>query len=68
MAPAIPQSILTQLNWGLTPICDPDMENWMTWYVLQHKPAQGDRAVLHLQNQGVACFYPKIEVEKIKGG
>ena len=40
----------------------------MTWYVLQHKPAQGDRAVLHLQNQGVACFYPKIEVEKIKGG
>jgi transcriptional antiterminator RfaH len=23
---------------------------------------------LHLQNQGIACFYPKIEVEKIKGG
>ncbi|WP_303290685.1 transcription/translation regulatory transformer protein RfaH [Marinobacter sp. SS5-14b] len=38
----------------------------MTWYALQHKPAQGDRAVLHLQNQDVACFFPKIEVEKIK--
>lgn len=40
----------------------------MTWYALQHKPAQGDRAVLHLQNQEIACFYPKIEVEKIKAG
>lgn len=40
----------------------------MAWYVLQHKPGQGDRAVQHLQNQGIACFYPKIEVEKIKAG
>ncbi|WP_430414986.1 transcription/translation regulatory transformer protein RfaH [Marinobacter adhaerens] len=40
----------------------------MTWYALQHKPAQGDRALLHLQNQDIACFYPKISVEKIKGG
>lgn len=40
----------------------------MTWYVLQHKPGQGDRAVQHLQNQEVACFYPKIEVEKLKSG
>lgn len=40
----------------------------MTWYALQHKPAQGDRAVQHLQNQDIACFYPKIEVEKIKAG
>lgn len=40
----------------------------MTWYALQHKPAQGDRALQHLQNQGIACFYPKISVEKIKGG
>jgi transcriptional antiterminator RfaH len=38
----------------------------MTWYALQHKPAQGDRAVEHLQNQEIACFYPKITVEKIK--
>jgi len=40
----------------------------MTWYALQYKPAQGDRAVQHLQNQEVACFYPKIEVEKIRAG
>jgi transcriptional antiterminator RfaH len=40
----------------------------MTWYALQHKPAQGDRAVTHLQNQEVACFYPKITVERIKAG
>ncbi len=40
----------------------------MTWYALQHKPAQGDRALTHLQNQDIACFYPKISVEKIKAG
>jgi len=40
----------------------------MTWYALQCKPAQGDRALAHLQNQGVACFYPKIQVEKVKAG
>ena len=40
----------------------------MTWYALQHKPAQGDRAVAHLQNQEIACFYPKVSVEKIKAG
>lgn len=40
----------------------------MTWHALQHKPAQGDRAVHNLQNQDIACFYPKITVEKIKAG
>ncbi len=40
----------------------------MTWYALQHKPAQGDRALAHLQNQDITCFYPKIQVEKIKAG
>lgn len=40
----------------------------MTWYVLQHKPAQGDRALVHLQNQDIPCFYPKVAVEKIKSG
>ncbi len=40
----------------------------MTWYALQHKPAQGDRALSHLQNQDIACFYPKVMVEKIKAG
>ena len=40
----------------------------MSWYALQLKPAQGDRALANLQNQDVACFYPKITVEKIKVG
>ncbi|WP_338355652.1 transcription/translation regulatory transformer protein RfaH [uncultured Marinobacter sp.] len=40
----------------------------MTWYALQHKPAQGDRALSHLQNLEIVCFYPKITVEKIKAG
>ncbi|SFM88527.1 transcription/translation regulatory transformer protein RfaH [Marinobacter pelagius] len=40
----------------------------MTWYAIQHKPAQGDRALQHLQNQDIRCFYPKIEVERIKAG
>lgn len=40
----------------------------MSWYVLQHKPAQGDRALSHLQNQDVACFYPKVSVERIRAG
>ncbi|WP_203300249.1 transcription/translation regulatory transformer protein RfaH [Marinobacter sediminum] len=40
----------------------------MSWYVLQHKPAQGDRALSHLQNQDVACFYPKVSVEHIRAG
>lgn len=40
----------------------------MSWYAVQHKPAQGDRALAHLQNQEISCFYPKVPVEKIKGG
>lgn len=40
----------------------------MTWYVIQHKPAQGDRALINLQNQGVTCFYPKVNVERIRAG
>lgn len=40
----------------------------MSWYAVQHKPAQGDRAVEHLQNQDIRCFYPKVEVEKIRAG
>lgn len=40
----------------------------MTWYVLQHKPSQGDRAVEHLGNQGITCFYPKISVERVRSG
>ncbi|MBW7470455.1 transcription/translation regulatory transformer protein RfaH [Marinobacter sp. F4218] len=40
----------------------------MSWYALQHKPAQGDRALTHLENQGITCFYPKVSVEKIRAG
>ncbi len=40
----------------------------MTWYALQLKPTQGDRAVANLQNQEIACFYPKITVEKFRAG
>lgn len=40
----------------------------MTWYALQLKPAQGDRALANLQNQDIACFFPKITVERIKAG
>lgn len=40
----------------------------MSWHVVQHKPAQGDRALTHLQNQDVSCFYPKVMVEKVRGG
>ena len=40
----------------------------MTWYALQLKPAQGNRALENLQNQDIACFYPKVAVEKIQGG
>lgn len=40
----------------------------MVWYVIQHKPGQGDRAIQNLLNQDVDCFYPKILVEKVKSG
>ncbi|OHY79854.1 transcription/translation regulatory transformer protein RfaH [Marinobacter sp. AC-23] len=40
----------------------------MKWYALQHKPTQGDRAVENLQNQRIDCFYPKVQVEKIRAG
>lgn len=40
----------------------------MSWYALQHKPAQGDRALGHLQNQGICAFYPKVSVERVRSG
>lgn len=40
----------------------------MSWYVLQYKPTQGDRALAHLQNQGIYCFFPKVNVERIRAG
>lgn len=40
----------------------------MPWYAVQHKPAQGNRALDNLQNQGASCFYPKVSIERIRGG
>lgn len=40
----------------------------MPWYAIQHKPAQGDRALEHLQNQDAQCFYPKVTVERVHAG
>lgn len=40
----------------------------MPWYVIQHKPAQGDRSLENLQNQDARCFYPKVTVERIRAG
>jgi transcriptional antiterminator RfaH len=42
--------------------------SFMKWYVLQCKPGQGDRALMHLQNQDIPCFYPKVMVEKLHSG
>jgi transcriptional antiterminator RfaH len=41
---------------------------FMKWYVLQCKPGQGDRALMHLQNQDIPCFYPKVMVETLRSG
>ncbi|EOW6612600.1 transcription/translation regulatory transformer protein RfaH [Vibrio fluvialis] len=38
------------------------------WYLLYCKRGEQLRAKMHLENQGVECFYPEIEVEKIRRG
>lgn len=38
------------------------------WYLLYCKRGEQLRAKQHLENQGVECFYPTIEVEKILRG
>lgn len=38
------------------------------WYVLYCKRGDQERAALHLDNQGVECYYPKVKVEKIIRG
>ncbi len=38
------------------------------WYLLYCKRGEQSRAKLHLENQGVECFYPTVEVEKISRG
>ena len=38
----------------------------MHWFVVHTKPRQELRALQNLQNQGYACFLPRIRLEKIK--
>lgn len=38
------------------------------WYLLYCRRGEQLRAKMHLENQGVECFYPEIEVEKIRRG
>ncbi|MCV3262586.1 transcription/translation regulatory transformer protein RfaH [Vibrio harveyi] len=38
------------------------------WYLLYCKRGEQVRAKQHLENQGVECFYPTVEVEKILRG
>ena len=40
----------------------------MAWYAVQHKPAQAERALANLENQGIECFFPEIDVETIQRG
>ncbi len=38
------------------------------WYLLYCKRGEQIRAKQHLENQGVECFYPTVQVEKISRG
>ncbi|MDN3610734.1 transcription/translation regulatory transformer protein RfaH [Vibrio ostreicida] len=38
------------------------------WYLLYCKRGEQQRAKLHLENQGVECYYPKTQIEKIVRG
>ncbi|MBL4828423.1 MAG: transcription/translation regulatory transformer protein RfaH [Aliivibrio sp.] len=38
------------------------------WYLLYCKRGDQRRAVLHLENQGVECYFPEIEVNKLIRG
>ena len=39
-----------------------------SWYVIQCKPAQNERAYQNLTNQGYHCFSPRLAVEKVVAG
>lgn len=39
-----------------------------SWYVVQCKVGQNDRAQQNLENQGFPCFNPQLSVEKIRAG
>ncbi len=38
------------------------------WYLLYCKRSEQERAKMHLERQGVDCYYPQIAVEKIRRG
>lgn len=38
------------------------------WYLLYCKRGEQQRAKQHLENQGVECYYPEVDVEKILRG
>ncbi|SEG55929.1 transcription/translation regulatory transformer protein RfaH [Vibrio hangzhouensis] len=38
------------------------------WYLLYCKRGEQARAKMHLENQGLECYYPELEVEKILRG
>ncbi|WP_112478280.1 transcription/translation regulatory transformer protein RfaH [Vibrio variabilis] len=38
------------------------------WYLLYCKRGEQGRAKMHLENQGLSCYYPEVEVEKILRG
>lgn len=38
------------------------------WYLLYCKRSEQQRAQVHLERQGVACYYPQMTVEKIRRG
>jgi transcriptional antiterminator RfaH len=44
------------------------MNKMKRWYLLYCKRGDQRRAKAHLENQGVECFYPEIEVERILRG
>jgi transcriptional antiterminator RfaH len=39
-----------------------------TWYLLYCKRNEQTRAEVHLQNQGVDCYYPTLRANKIRNG
>jgi len=44
------------------------VKNMKRWYLLYCKRGEQVRAKTHLENQGVECYYPEVEVEKIVRG
>lgn len=38
------------------------------WYLLYCKRSEQQRAKLNLERQGVHCYYPQVEVEKVRNG